>query len=342
MEVFYCGDLAQEIVEHCARHGGLLTMEDLRGFEPQWLDPISTTYRGYEVSVPPPPCQAIQYLEMLNILEGFDIIGLGHNTVTSLHLFIEAAKLATADRAEYTAIDRPPTSGLLSKDYAAQRRALIRDRAQPTGGERYTASKLPGEVLAGDPYPYTHECTTHFDVVDGEGNAVGVTQSLGSGFGSGMVVEGTGVALNNFLRWFDREPTSPNVIGPSKKIEMCMSPAQIFKGGGLFALIGTPGSYGILQTTPQMIMNMIDHGMHVQAAIEAPRVKATSPGLLVDVEGRIPASVRAGLEALGHELHILPDWSMLVGGGQGIAVDQETGALMGGADPRRDGYAIGW
>jgi gamma-glutamyltranspeptidase/glutathione hydrolase len=342
MEVFYRGELAREIVESCTRHGGLITMEDLQKFVPRWLDQISTLYRGYEVAVPPPPCQAIQYLETLNILGGFDIAGLGHNTITSLHLFIEAAKLATADRAEYAAVANPPTSGLLSKDYAIRRRAFIRDRAQPTGGERYTARKFPGEIVAGDPYGYIRESTTHFDVIDGDGNAVGITQSLGSGFGSGMVVEGTGIALNNFMRWFDREPASPNAIGPSKKNEMCMSPVQIFKDEKLFALIGTPGSYGILQTTPQMIMNMIDHGMHIQAAIEAPRVKATSPGFLVDVEGRIPLSVRAGLEALGHELHILPDWSMLVGGGHGIAVDQETGALMGGADPRRDGYAVGW
>jgi gamma-glutamyltranspeptidase/glutathione hydrolase len=143
------------------------------------------------------------------------------------------------------------------------------------------------------------------------------------------------------MRWFDLEPDSPNAIGPAKKNEMCMSPTQVWDEQGLRLLIGTPGSYGILQTTPQMIMNVLDHGMNVQAAIEAPRVKATT-GLTVDAETRIPAAVLAELEARGHQLNRLGEWSYLVGGGQGIQVDAETGSFMGGADPRRDGYALGW
>ena len=343
-EVFYRGEIADAIVRCCERNGGLITKADLEGFRTQWLDPISTTYRGYEVFCPPPPCEGIQYLETLNILEGHDLAALGHNSAESLHLFIEAGKLAQVDRAEYSAIPNPPTKALLSKNYAAQRRRLIGERAMVTGGERYTplSKKLPGEVLPGDVAALLKECTTHFDAVDAEGNAVAVTQSLGGGFGSGMVVDGTGIALNNFINWFDREPESPNAIGPSKKIEMCLSPAQIWKDGKLFCVIGTPGSYGIMFTTPQMMMNLIDHGMNVQAAIEAPRVKATSPGRLVDIEARIPEDVRQALQARGHELHVIPDWSALVGGGQGIMVDQATGALGGGADPRRDGYAMGW
>jgi len=343
-EVFYRGEIADAVVRCCERNGGLITKVDLEGFRTQWLDPISTTYRGYEVFCPPPPCEGIQYLETLNILEGHDLAALGHNSAETLHLFIEAGKLAQVDRAEYSAIPSPPTKALLSKKYAAERRRLIGERAMVTGGERYTplSRKLPGEVLPGDVAALLKECTTHFDAVDAEGNAVAVTQSLGGGFGSGMVVDGTGIALNNFINWFDREPESPNAIGPSKKIEMCLSPAQIWKDGKLFSVIGTPGSYGIMFTTPQMMMNLIDHGMNVQAAIEAPRVKATSPGRLVDIEARIPEDVRQALQARGHELHVIPDWSALVGGGQGIMVDQATGALGGGADPRRDGYAMGW
>ena len=157
-----------------------------------------------------------------------------------------------------------------------------------------------------------------------------------------MVVPGTGVALNNFMRWFDLEPASPNAIGPSKKNECCLSPAQVWDEHGLRLLIGTPGSYGILQTTPQMIMNVVDHQMNVQAAIEAPRLKIGAPGCQVDVETRIPAGVLAGLEERGHRLNRLGEWSFAVGGGQGIMVDPETGSFMGGADPRRDGYALGW
>ena len=121
-----------------------------------------------------------------------------------------------------------------------------------------------------------------------------------------------------------------------------MSPAQVWDKHGLRLLIGTPGSYGILQTTPQMIMNVLDHNMNLQAAIEAARLKATSPGVLVDAETRIPAAVLAELEALGHEFNRLGDWSAMVGGGQGIMVDADSGSFMGGADPRRDGYALGW
>lgn len=341
-QAFYTGRIADIIAAFMAETGGLLTHEDLADFEPVWLDPICVNYRGYRVFVPPPPCQAIQFLETLNLLEGFDIGAMGHNSTEALHHFIEAAKLATADRAEYAAIPDPPTSGLLSKQYATRRRTLIGARASLSGGEVYTPSKADGEVVAGDPYAWMKtECTTHFDAVDADGNAVAVTQSLGSGFGSAMVVPGTGIALNNFMRWFDREPTSPNAIGPAKKNEMCMSPAQVWDDAGLRLVIGTPGSYGILQTTPQMMMNIIDHGMNIQAAIEAPRLK-TSRGFQVDAETRIDPGVLAELEARGHRINPLGDWSYGVGGGQGIMLDADTGSLMGGADPRRDGYALGW
>ena len=342
-DLFYKGEVADRIARYMEETGGLITREDLAEFTPVWLDPVHIDYRGYKVFAPPPPCQAVQYLETLNIMEGFDVPALGHNTVATLHRFIETAKLATADRAEYAAIQNPPTEGLLSRDFAAQRRALITERAQPTGGERYTATKMPGEVVAGDPYAWMKtECTTHFDTIDAQGNAVAVTQSLGSGFGSAMVVPGTGIALNNFMRWFDLEPQSPNAIGPGKKNEMCMSPVQVWDAGGLRLLIGTPGSHGILQTTPQMIMNALDHDMNVQAAIEAPRVVANSPGYLVSAETRIPDQVLVELEGKGHQFNRLGDWSAGVGGGQGIMVDPDTGSFMGGGDPRRDGYAIGW
>ena len=342
-EVFYRGEIAEKIVGHVQEMGGLLTLEDLAACEPAWLEPAHTDYRGNRVCAPPPPCQAVQYLETLNIMEGFDVAAMGHNTVETLHRFIEAAKLAVADRAEYAAIADPPTAGLLSKEYAAARRGLIAERAQPSGGDRYTVEKMDGEVVAGDPHAWLKsECTTHFDTIDADGNAVAVTQSLGGGFGSQMVVPGTGLALNNFMSWFDLEPQSPNAIGPAKKNEMCVSPVQIWDSDGLRLLIGTPGSYGILQTTPQMIMNVLDHGMNVQAAIEAPRLTATNPGTLVNVETRIPDPVLRGLERRGHQFNRLGDWSPGVGGGQGIMVDPDSGAFMGGADPRRDGYAIGW
>ena len=341
-DVFYQGSIAERIVAHIKSIGGLITAEDLSGFAPVWQDPASIDYRGYRVCAPPPPCQAVQFLETLNIMEGFEVGELGHNTVETLHRFFEAAKLSIADRAEFTAIDEPPTAGLLSKEFAAERRSLIGERARPSGGDLFTPTKMPDEVLAGDPYAFLQtECTTHFDTIDADGNAVACTQSLGSGFGSAVVVPDTGIALNNFLRWFDREPTSPNAIGPSKKIEMCVSPVQIWDGQGLRLLIGTPGSYGILQTTPQMIINVLDHDMNVQAAIEAPRAK-TERGFQVSAEDRIGDEVFTQLERRGHQIARLGDWSAAVGGGQGIMIDPDSGAFMGGADPRRDGYAMGW
>ena len=342
-EIFYQGEISAHICRHMAETGGLLGSEDLSSFQPAWLEPVCTDYRGYRIYAPPPPCQAIQYLEILNIMEGFDVGEMGHNSSATLHRFIEAAKLATTDRAEFAALPDPPAAGLLSKEYANARRQLIGSRAQPGGGERYTAVKMPGEVLAGDPYAWmTTECTTHFDTIDSSGNAVGVTQSLGSAFGSGMVVPGTGIALNNFMNWFDFEPRSPNAIGPSKKNEMCMSPVQIWDDYGLRLLIGTPGSYGILQTTPQMIMNFLDHSMNIQAAIEAARAKITSPGYTIDAETRISPGVIEEMQSMGHQFNLVGDWSAMLGGGQGIAVDADTGSFMGGADPRRDGYALGW
>ena len=341
-EVFYKGEIGEVTAAFLAEVGGLITREDLAGFEPAWVDPVCIDYRGCRIWAPPPPCQAVQYLETLNIMEGYDVAAMGHNTPETLHTFLEAVKLSIADRAEYTAIENPPTSGLLSKEFAAERRQLIGDRAQPCGGDLYTAEKMENEVVAGDPYPHVlNECTTHFDTVDADGNAVACTQSLGSGFGSAMVVPGTGVALNNFMNWFDLEPKSPNAIGPLKKNEMCMSPVQVWDEGGLRLLIGTPGSHGILQTTPQMIMNVLDHDMNVQAAIEAPRAK-TQRGCQIGAENRIGEEVFARLEERGHEIERLGDWTVGVGGGQGIMIDPDSGSFTGGADPRRDGYALGW
>lgn len=342
-DAFYKGEIADRIVSHLAENGGIITHEDMANFAVEWQEPIHIDYRGHKIYVPEPPCQAVQYLEILNIMEGYDVAEMGHNSAATLHRFLEAAKLATADRIAYTAGDNPPTAGLISKGYAAERRGLIQKHAQPTGGERYTSQKLPNEIEPGHPHHWMQrENTTHFGAIDADGNAVAVTQSLGGLFGSSVVVPGTGLAMNNFMHWLDLEPNSPNVIAPSKKMEMCMSPVQVWKNGRLRFMVGTPGSYGILQTTPQMIMNVIDHDMNIQAAIEAPRVKATSPGVLVDAESRIPASVLDELRAMGHEINLLEDFSMMVGGGQGIEVDLESGAFMGGADPRRDGYALGW
>ncbi len=340
-EAFYHGEIAKDIARFCEKTGGLITERDLADFEVEWQAPLSINYKDYEVYCPPPPCSGFQYLETLNILENDELGMLGHNSAEYLHLLLEAIKLASADRAEYAARPNPPIARLLSKDYANAQRERICERAAVNRGERWTRQKRPGEVL-----PYTErrwmtECTTHFDTADAEGNIVAVTQSLGQPFGSGEILGSTGMFLNNFMNWFDTEPMSPNAVGPHKRIEMCMSPCQVWKAGMPFAAIGTPGSHGILQTTVQMLLNLIEHGMNIQGAIEAPRVRLINPGTHVAVEGRIPAPVRTALEARGHEVEVLPPWTAIVGGGQGIAFEPDEGSFMGGADSRRDGYAIG-
>jgi gamma-glutamyltranspeptidase/glutathione hydrolase len=252
-----------------------------------------------------------------------------------------------------------PLAGLLSPRYAAQRRALIdAQRAGVSGGERWSRERLPGEIppgrpgdfvvgpggapgsgLADDRPDFAKEHTTHFAVADANGTVVTVTQTLGSPFGSGVMVPGTGLLLNNLLMWADLEPGSAAVLRGGAPMQTRMAPTQVFRDGGFLLSIGTPGSYGILQTTPQMLLNVVEFGMTVQEAIEAPRVRAYRERL-VDAEGRIPAATREGLGARGHQVNVIEDWSWVVGGGQGIRRDPESGALQGGADPRRDGYAI--
>ena len=178
-----------------------------------------------------------------------------------------------------------------------------------------------------------------FACADAEGTVVSVTQTLGVAFGSGFAVPGTGLLLNNILKWMDLEPESPNVLRPGRKAGTMMSPTQVYEDGRFVLSIGTPGSYGILQTTTQMLMNVVDFGLNVQETIEAPRVRVYRDRL-VDAETRIPLATLEGLRARDHQVNVIDDWSWIVGGGQGIMRDPESGALMGGADPRRDGYAL--
>ena len=338
----YQGDIGKQICDAVRAAGGWLTMEDLAAFRPEWIDPVVSTFRGDEVVSVPPPAAGTQVLETLNLLEGFDLKALGHNSADALHLIIEAVKLAMADRVAYQALPDPPSAGLVSKGYAvARRRRIDRERAAISGGERYFAESLPGEVTPGDPYGYAREHTTHLSVVDAEGNAASITQTLGSPFGSGFFAGDTGILLNNLLMWNDRDPKSPNAVAPHRKVETRMAPTQVFRNGRVLVAIGTPGSYGIPQTTTQMLLNILEYDMHIQQAIESPRVRVYRDRS-VDAEARIPAEVRAALTARGHVIRDLPEWSWVVGGGQGVFVDPVSGTLAGGADPRRDGYAMGW
>jgi gamma-glutamyltranspeptidase/glutathione hydrolase len=278
----------------------------------------------------------------LKLLEEVGLCEMGQNSADTIHYMAEAMKLAIADRIEWAGKLDAPFDGLFSPGYATARRASIDPcRARPIEGERYTRPLPEGAVRPGSPADFARENTTHFDVVDAAGNGVSVTQSLGSFFGSGVMGGDTGIMLNNFSHFFDLEPESANAIGPSIPRMTSMAPSIIYRDGKPFLLIGTPGAFGILQTTVQMISNVLDHGYSVQAAIEAPRFRVFA-GSEIAMESRVREPVRAELARRGHQIRLLDAWSPVVGGGQGIMIDPDSGALGGGADPRRDGYAIGW
>lgn len=346
-EIFYRGELAKEIVAFVESQGGLLSRQDFETYDAVWEDPISTSYRGFDVYVPPPNSSAFQVLNTLNIVEADDLASLGFGTPESLHLLIEAAKLSVTDRIayagdpDYTDI---PIHGLLSKAYAASQRGRIdASRAASVVGER-PSSVWPGDVMrAGVPVPYTNGMTTHLAAADAEGNVVTLTQTLGNAFGCGMAVADTGILLNNMALWFEIDPDHdhPNRIAPGKRVEFCLAPTQVFRDGEFRMSIGTPGSYGILQTTVQMLLAMLDFDLNIQAAIEAPRFR-TFDGQRVELEDRFSESTRQALRDMGHAVESIGDWSLSVGGGQGLTRDPDSGVWQGGADPRRDGYAVGW
>ena len=183
--------------------------------------------------------------------------------------------------------------------------------------------------------------TTHFAVADRDGNVVSVTQTLGGSFGCGASMGSTGIFLNNMASYFELDETSPNRIGPGKRVDFVVAPTQTMKNGKFFLSMGTPGSYGILQTTPQFLMNVLEFGLNIQQAIDAPRFRYTTERN-VDMEEHFPIQLRTEMTRRGHMVKVIDKWSMAVGGAQGILVDHKQGTFQGGADPRRDGYALGW
>ena len=324
-DAFYKGEIARKIVETSDELGGLLTLADFEEFDAQWVEPVSTTYRGHEVYEMPPSTQGIVALEMLNILEGFDLKAMGHNSVEYLHTMVEAKKLAFADREVFIAdpdhVDLP-TATIISKEYAADRRRLIDpDRAQ--------REAPPGMSEEGD--------TVYFTVVDGDHNVVSFINSLFSSFGSGIVAGDTGIALQNRGGSFSLDPNHRNSVAPRKRPFHTLVPAMVLKDGQPFFSFGVMGGDMQPQGHVQVVANVVDFGMDVQHAGEAPRFRHSSRG--VALESAIDGNVRFGLSRKGHS--ILDSFGAF-GGYQGIIIDPVSGALMGGSDPRKDGLAIGW
>jgi gamma-glutamyltranspeptidase/glutathione hydrolase len=330
-QYLYGGALGQAIVAHLKSLGGYMTIADLEAVAPRWKEPIAVSYRGCEVHVPPPPCEGFQFLLTLRILEDFDLARLERNGTDHLDIVYRAIRLAAGVRINRNNPPPQELARLLDEDHVAMLRARVRD-GRPVAGptEQWMEPPASGE----DP---GH--TTSFSIGDADGNLVCVTQSLGSPYGSGVVVPGTGVCLNNFLYWTEVNPKSPNRTMPGADLAICMSPSISTRDGKPVLALGTPGSYGILQTQAQALVQYRDFGLSLQDAIEAPRARLWD-GKFVQVEGRIAPDVIAALRERGHDATAFFDWTMKVGGMQAVAVDPATGVITGAADPRRDSYAV--
>jgi gamma-glutamyltranspeptidase/glutathione hydrolase len=363
-ERFYRGDVAQEIAGFFQKQGGLLSLQDLAGYQPQWSTPLHTRYRGYDVYANADATRGgIEVLMQLNLIEGFDLKASGFQTPATLHLIAECIKLSKADIYRYVADPRftqVPWEALLAKPYAAQRRthlSLTAASDYPEPGEPVQPVQWPKAAqnvrLANLPERYEQSRdTTSFTIVDGAGNALAMTPTVGGSFGAGVVAGHTGMLFNNGMRLGSTSPYEDNVnaLRPGQRPLLNNSPIVVLKDGKLVAALGTPGGEGIGQTEFQVLLNLLDFGLDIQQAIEAPRLLLDAEpnfykqgaAIQVSVESRVPAQAIAALRARGHDVRLLDAWTPVVGGMQGITVDERFGTMHAGADPRRAGYAIGW
>ncbi|MBX6365319.1 MAG: gamma-glutamyltransferase [Gemmatimonadetes bacterium] len=339
---FYKGETARLIAEEMRRGGGLITEEDLARYQAKEREPVRGTYRGYEIiSMPPPSSGGVALIEMLNILEGYDLKAMGHDSPAYVHTLVEAMRRAFLDRARYLAdpdFEQMPLERLTSKAYAAElRKTMLPDKASPSE---------PAQVAQA----YESPQTTHFSVVDGNGMAVSVTYTLEQGYGVKIVVPGAGFLLNNEMGDFNGKPgltdstgligTTPNLARPEKRMLSSMTPTILAKDGKLVAVVGSPGGRTIINTVLQVILNLVDFDMGIQQAVDAARLHHQWLPDRVDVEanGLPPATVQA-LEGMGYRVRL--------GGRQGTAhsiqIDPVTGDRIGAADPRdADAGAAGW
>ena len=356
IDVFYKGEIAKEIAAAFARDGGFITVKDLAAVpdKVQWVDPISIKYRGYTVYNNPPPGMGIQQLEELKIMEGFDVKKMGHNSVEYLACLLEAINLGRIDADKYVGDPNfvsVPVDMLLSDSYIIKQRERVVAKVKER--KAMLASKT-SQIRTPDPIDNPNAgkyiyATTSLSAVDRWGNAVVIIQTHGDGFGSGYVAGNTGLVFNSAVDWMTFAPGQANSIAPGKAISWPIGGMlQFHKDGKLQLIVGSPGSFGILQSVPQVAMNVIDFGMNIQDAISAPRFRwkdelGSVPAKEIIMETRIPADVIKTLKTMGYIIDTsLGDWSMTVGGAQGITIDHNTGWIMGGADPRRNGYAVGW
>ncbi len=361
---FYKGDIAKEMARFYKQNKGLFTMKDFRSYEPIWAEPVHANYRGYDVySSPSTSRGGLEVVMQLNLIEGFDLRPLGHNSPKTLHLIAESIKLAKADIYHYVAdpkFTQMPTEGMLSEDYASRRRANIQPgqagpylkAGAPPGAAQATATE---KALKESRRPSLSErsregSTDSFSVVDKFGNAVACTPTHGSGFGTGVVVGNTGLTFNNGTRHGSTSPypDDVNYVRGGQIAILNNSPVIVLKDGKFVMAVGTPGGETIGQTQFQVLLNVLDFGMTIQEAIAAPRIALVAEPnfyragseITVRAEDRISDEVLQGLGALGHKVAAIDGYAL--GSMQGILVNQKTGTMGAGADPRRVAYAVGW
>ena len=375
-DVFYRGAIARMTADTYQKAGGVLRLEDLENYRAEQTEPIHTNYKGYEVYEAAPNSQGIVLLMALNIVEGMDLKALGFNTPDYVHAVTEALKLAFADRDEYVSDPRfvrdIPVSGLLSKEYAAERRKLIRmDRAirgmappgDPRGGHavlpgrKITYEETPGETSAGTSGNDGQGETSSFSIADRFGNVVSVTHSVNGTFGSGIVVDGGGFVLNDRLQCFYLDDGNVNILAPGKRTRHTISPALALKDGKPFLAWNTPGGDNQSQAMLQAFLNVVEFGMNIQQAEEAPTIMTTSlhnssfphpvGGTLV-IPRVLADRVGAALTAKGHRVVVTPlqkpygQQPSGAGGVKMVRIDPRTGVFSGGVSPAKDDYVMGW
>jgi gamma-glutamyltranspeptidase/glutathione hydrolase len=329
-DVFYKGEIAEEIVRFSKSKGGFFTMKDFADHRSEWVEPLRTTYKGYEVLGFPPNTQGIALMLQLNILSNFDLKSMGHNSVQAIHTMVEAKKLAFADRGHFIAdpaTTRIPLKELLSKEYAAKRAKMI----DPNKAAKDVA---PGDMESSD--------TTYFGVVDKHGNAVSFINSLKSPWGSGLVAGNTGIVLQNRGNGFTLNPKHVNVYAPHKRPFHTINPAMVLKDGKPYMLMGCCGGDAQTMAMTQLFTNIVDFGMNIQDAIEAKRWTHLKKGVQMTVEFDLSEQDRQALTKLGHEVVPKKTRGVYWGDCQCIQIDQETGTLFGGSESRAGGAALGY
>jgi gamma-glutamyltranspeptidase/glutathione hydrolase len=347
---FYEGETAKLIAADMSANGGIMTLEDLRTYEPTLRTPLRTTYRGHEIlTMPPPSSGGIALIEMLNILEAYDLSSMQWGSAQSTHTIVEAMRRAFADRAKFlgdTDFVKVPVSALVSREFATERRHSI-------DPNRASSSR---EVGAGNPAPYESPETTHFTIVDGDGNIVSNTYTLNDSYGAGATIKGAGFLINDEMDDFTSKVGVPNdygliqgeanAIAPKKRPLSSMTPTIVLQDGKPLFAIGSPGGPTIINTVLQVVLNVIDFHMDIQQAIDSPRVHHQwLPDLLYWEELGMNPDTRTRLEAMGHKFRPIPGASRSpseIGDAQGVMIDRATGMRLGASDPRLGGVPVGY